>query len=201
MGRRGFSRTISSAGATVAIQGEPGSFSESAARRLVPEPAIACFDSFEKVAAAVAAGTAACGVLPVSNSVVGEVVDLAGLLQANELIATQEVSLPLEQCLIAARAVPLQEVREVRSHPVALGQCRRFLEAHPWMAAVPAADTAGAVREVCAAGREDLAAIAGRAAADRYGGKVLVAGIADRPDNVTRFVLLERAGNSGRRNE
>jgi prephenate dehydratase len=179
----------------VAVQGERGCFSETAARRLAGAGAVAAwFETFEEVAAAVAAGAVRCGVLPVDNSLAGPVVDLADLLQRHGLVGRTEVTLPIRQCLIAAEPVALETLREVRSHAVALGQCRRFLAEHPWIRPVAVPDTAGAVREVCGAGRRDLAAIGGREAAALYGGAVLVEGIADRPENFTRFVLIERGG-------
>lgn len=177
---------------TVAIQGEPGSFSEAAARRLAPTARIACYGTFEEVAAAVARGAAERGLLPAENSLVGRVADLKGLLEEHALAHVDEVTLPIRQCLIAALPVHLADVREVRSHPVALSQCRRFLETHPWMRAVAVADTAGAVREIVAEGRPELAAIAGEAAAEVHGGRILAWDIADRADNVTRFVLFAR---------
>jgi prephenate dehydratase len=104
----------------------------------------------------------------------------------------EEVTVSIRQCLIAPRPAPLAVIREVRSHPVALSQCRRFLAEHPWMRPVATADTAGAVRELMAEGRRDLAAIAGAPAAALHGACILAGDIADRADNVTRFVLFER---------
>jgi prephenate dehydratase len=132
------------------------------------------------------------GVLPSENSLVGPVADLTRLLAVHALSPIAEAAIPIRQCLIAPRPSALSEVGEVRSHPVALRQCRRFLEAHPWMRPVATNDTAGAVREIVAAGRTDLAAIAGAAAADVYSACILARDIADRADNTTRFVLFER---------
>ncbi len=178
--------------ATVAIQGERGSFSDEAARTLAPAARVACFETFEQVAAAVAEGAAERGVLPSENSLVGPVADLTHLLETHALAQVGEVAIPIRQCLIGARPGPLSEIGEVRSHPVALRQCRRFFDVHPWMRPVAAADTAGAVREVVAAARSDLAAIAGAAAAEVHGGWILAHDIADRADNITRFILFER---------
>jgi prephenate dehydratase len=176
----------------VAIQGACGSFSHSAASRLVGAASFLHLETFAGVAAAVARGEADAGVLPAENSLVGQVADVAALLAEKGLSAVAELAFPIRQCLIAAAPVPLDVIREVRSHRVALEQCRRFLREHPWMAPAAAWDTAGAVREVCTARRPDLAAIGAARAAEVHGGVVLAEGIADHPDNVTRFVLFER---------
>jgi prephenate dehydratase len=159
---------------------------------MLPSPAIAGCRSFEDVAESVAAGEADYGLLPETNSLLGRVVDLDALLARYGLVAVDARSVPIRQCLIGVRPVALEDVREVRSHPVALRQCRRFLQRHTWMRPVPTADTAGAVREICQEGRAEVAAIAGPWAAELYGATVLVEDIADRADNVTRFVLFQR---------
>jgi prephenate dehydratase len=64
-----------------------------------------------------------------------------------------------------------------------------FLSAHAWEA-VPAADTAGAARELAASGDSAGAAIASRMAAERYGLQIAASDIQDAPDNVTRFAVL-----------
>lgn len=51
-------------------------------------------------------------------------------------------------------------------------------------------DTAAAAQMVASRPDRDFAAIANRTCADAYGLKVLKDNIQDRPDNVTRFVVL-----------
>jgi len=81
------------------------------------------------------------------------------------------------------------EVKALFSHPQALAQCRRFVErCFPKAEVVAALSTAAAVEEMMA--REGAAAIATRRAAQLYGAEILARGIQDRPDNLTRFVVL-----------
>jgi len=78
----------------------------------------------------------------------------------------------------------------VSSHPMAIAQCGRFFRANPQLRAVPAFDTAGAVRVVVRRGRLTEAAIASSRAAAMWGATVIETGIQDDPDNLTTFVML-----------
>jgi prephenate dehydratase len=180
----------------VAIQGWAGSFSDAAARRLLPGALRLSFETFDGAVAAVREGAARWALIPAANTNAGSVADVDALAARHRLRPVREIVLPIRQCLIAAREVPVGDLCEVRSHPVALRQCGRFLAERPWIRPVPVADTGAAVRDVCAEGRPDVAAIAGGGAAEVWGGVVLAADIADRHDNLTRFVLLEGRGRN-----
>src|SRR5947209_20611946 len=78
----------------------------------------------------------------------------------------------------------------VESHPVALDQCRRFLAANPQIRRIAAEDTAGSVARIIAQGDLTRAAIAGRRAAEKYGGVILRDHLEDSSENYTRFLLL-----------
>ena len=183
----------------VAFQGGPGAFSEWAARRALGDgiETVPC-RTFLDVAAAVRTGAADRGVLPITNRIAGAVNEARAALGAGGLEVVGEVELAIEPCLLVVPGTPLDSVRRVISHPVALAQCGRFLAANPGLAPAPFWDTAGAAREVADRADPALAAIAGRAAAERYGLEVAVAGVGDRPDNATRFAIVGR-GFSGRR--
>jgi prephenate dehydratase len=111
-------------------------------------------------------------------------------LVAGDVVATAEVVIPIRHCLLGVPGAELAQVREARSHPVALSQCRAFFAEHPSIRAQAVYDTAGAAEEVAAAGDPALAAIASRHAGDRYGLAVLRSDLQDRDDNQTRFYLI-----------
>jgi prephenate dehydratase len=77
---------------------------------------------------------------------------------------------------------------------VALDQCRRFLGANPQIKRAPAEDTAGSVARVLAQRDPTRAAIAGRRAAEEYGGVILREHLEDSSENYTRFLLLTPNG-------
>jgi prephenate dehydratase len=105
----------------------------------------------------------------------------AGLRISRELVH------PVRHCLLG-RGEPV--VRAL-SHPQALMQCRRFLDARH-IQPVTFHDTAGAARAVAEGMVVGSAAIASAAAARRYGLKIIAEGIQDDDSNQTRFVIVDR---------
>jgi prephenate dehydratase len=179
----------------VAYQGEPGAFSDDAARRLVPGSETIGFGTFDDAAAAVQTGRTRFALLPCENSISGSVPRVYDLLWADERLGiVDEIVYRVVQNLIGLPDATAQTLREVRSHPVALEQCRRFLGAHPNLRSTIVADTAGAVREIARLGDPAVGAIASALAAERYGVRILAPAIQDVDDNFTRFFLLERDG-------
>jgi prephenate dehydratase/chorismate mutase/prephenate dehydratase len=174
----------------VAYQGEPGAFGEEAVvgwfgegGSPVPVP------TFSAVCATVESGAADAGVLPLENSLVGTVGDALDALAVGSLRVVGEVLIPIRHQLLVLPGADLDGVQRVSSHWQALAQCERFLEGRDWQV-VAAADTAGAARELAASGDRSSAAIASRAAAERYGLEVAAADIQDADHNVTRFAVL-----------
>jgi chorismate mutase / prephenate dehydratase len=87
----------------------------------------------------------------------------------------------------------LDQIKTIKSHPVALAQCVRFLAAHAHLRPLATEDTAGSVAQVIESGDVTRAAIASRRAAEIYGGVILQEHLEDHRENYTRFVLLTSA--------
>jgi prephenate dehydratase len=150
---------------------------------------VACAVSAE-VFARIVAGSVDGAVLPIENSLHGSVAEHYDLLLREPVRMERESLLRIHHNLIVCPGVEFEQVRRVMSHPVALAQCKRFLDAHPEWQVVPFYDTAGSVKHVLEAGLRDAAGIAPLLAAKQYGGAVLREGVEDRPENLTRFHLL-----------
>lgn len=181
----------------VAYQGEPGAFSEDAARELiVSEIETIPNRTFEEMFESVSSGAARCAVVPIENSLAGSVHKNYDLLIEHDLTIVGETNIRIVHNLIAPRRAAPSEIRRVYSHPVALAQCERFLRANPHMEAAPAYDTAGSVKMVVENNRGDEAAIAGAAAAKVYGAHIVAEAIEDNAKNFTRFLLLARADDA-----
>ena len=112
------------------------------------------------------------------------------LLVRHGLRIRQETNLPVEHSLITLAGGAFEDVKIVRSHPVALDQCELFFERHPHLVRETGYDTSGSVKEIVEGDLRDHAAIASKNAARFYGAKVLMERIEDREENFTRFFLL-----------
>jgi prephenate dehydratase len=182
-----------------AYQGEPGAFSEAAARALVRGADPYGYPSFREALEAVTSGACGRAVLPVENTVFGSVPEvLDGLVNHADrsgLRVTAERWERVELALMALPGTALSEVRSVHSHPQALGQAAAWLNEHlPGAARLPDPDTAGAAARIAREGRGEAAAIASRRAAELYGLTVLAPNVEDDARNYTRFLLVEPAG-------
>jgi prephenate dehydratase len=134
--------------------------------------------------------------VPIENSLEGSVnATLDALAMETEDVAILgEVVHPIRQCLIARTELELGDVEVVVSHPQANAQCARFIRTRLAGATVlSGSSTADAVRMV-AEHEGPWAAIGTRLAAERYGCRVLRAGVEDVADNETRFVWLGPSG-------
>jgi prephenate dehydratase len=139
---------------------------------------------------AIGEGAADALLAPVENTLAGSIVRVFDLLLENNLTMVSETILHIEHQLIGCPGSTLADIRSVSSHPIALAQCERFFLEHSRLKRVPTEDTAGSVREVLERGDKSFAGIAGRRAAEIYGGVIVLENIHDNPENFTRFVLL-----------
>ena len=185
----------------VAIQGDPGAFSEMAALEYFPNARISYKHSFHEVFESAEHGTTDCAVVPVENSIEGtvnEVYDL--LLHTGKLNAIAEIYQRIHHCLIGNQGVKMQKIRTAYSHPQALAQCREYLQKRK-IEPIASYDTAGAVKLIKDRKIKDAAAIASKRAAEFYKMKILDEGIEDRKHNFTRFLVLCRRKSPIRKKE
>jgi prephenate dehydratase len=182
--------------ARVAFQGDLGAYGEEAivqrwCGKAMPVPR----QSFGDVVTALATALAEYAVVPVWNTVVGDVdpgleAVRAALALPSRPVMREHIEVRIRHQLLAPHGTRLEDVVEAASHPVALAQCGAFFERHPHIEPRAAYDTAGAARALARSRRPRSAAIAGPLAAARYGLAVLASDIQDIAHTVTRFVVL-----------
>jgi prephenate dehydratase len=176
----------------IAFQGEPGAFSEAAARRVDLDAQLVPCRSFEEVFETVDAGPASHGVLPIENSIGGSIHRNYDLLLAHELPIVAEVELPVVHHLLALPGATLAGLKRVYSHPQALAQCERFLRSLSGVDIIATYDTAGSAKMVADAASPEAAAIASARAGEVFGLTPITSSIQDFDDNITRFLVIGR---------
>lgn len=176
---------------TIAFQGSPGAYSHLSCKAVFPDfTALPCA-SFEDTFQAVRDGEAMYAMIPIENSVAGRVADIHHLLPDSGLHIIGEHYQPVNHHLLAVPGATLDDIKVVRSHVHALGQCRNVIRALG-IRPVVAADTAGSAAEVAERGDKAVAAIASELAAETYGLVSLKANIEDETHNTTRFLIMAR---------
>ena len=173
----------------VAYLGPEGTFSHQAAREQFGALAqLRGVGTISDVFAAVEAGRAQLGIVPVENTTEGVVTQTLDALGEREVTVCAERVLRVSIALLS-KSGQLADVRRVISHPQPLAQCRRWLDQQlPGIEREEMASTAAAAQR--AAGNPECAAIGSLLSAEVYGLAVVAAGIEDRRDNSTRFLVI-----------
>lgn len=181
----------------VAIQGQVGSFHHTVTDRWFKDYELVCQDTFHGVFDALANKQADQAVVAVENSLYGSIADVYDLLLKYKYPIVGELVEHIHLQLMAKDGAKLSDITEVYSHPVALNQCREWLEENLADAEIiEHHDTAGAVAYVKELDSPYTAAIAGTQTSTLYDVPILVSNIEDEKTNLTRFVVLDPAAAS-----
>lgn len=177
----------------VAIQGYSGCFHEEAARKYFKEDIqiVECA-TFDGLFSAMAEGRADSLVMAIENTISGGLLPNFDLLRKNPQTIKGEIYIPIHQNLMALPGQRIEDLREVRSHYMAINQTRDFFErVCPWIRLVESEDTAKSAAELSRNGRTGEGAIASLLAAEKFGLEVLAENIETYRDNFTRFLVLD----------
>lgn len=129
-------------------------------------------------------------VLPMENSSAGIVPENYDLLTEYHHCIVGEQIIKIEHVLLGLAEAEIANITDVYSHPQALMQCAKYLEAHRNWETHSLKNTAVSAKKIQKDKNAHKAAIASRLTAELYGLKVLEAGISDQPDNATRFIIV-----------
>ncbi len=190
----------------IAIQGYKGCFHEMAARKFYTSGTAAPAEdslemvecgSFEQLFERVAGNEADAAVMAIENTVSGGLLPNFELLRRNSLPVSGETYLRIEQNLMALPGQTLEDIREVRTHYMAINQTREFFKSHPGIRLVESEDTAGSAAQIARERLYGVAAVASSMAAKTYGLVILAPGIETYKQNFTRFLILDPAIEAG----
>ncbi len=180
----------------VAIQGFSGCFHEQAARMFYGEregvcPEIVECATFDGLYSSLNAGQADAAIMAIENTVSGGLLPNFELLRKYDVKIKGEVFLRIRQNLMALPGQTIEDIREVRTHYMAINQTRAFFSEYPHIRLVESEDTAKSAADIAREGLMGIGAVASELAAELYGLEILKPGIETYKQNFTRFLILD----------
>ena len=180
----------------IAIQGVKGCFHEQAARlfyqehgQIVPQT-VECL-TFDDLYKSIDSGQADAAVMAIENTVSGGLLPNFELLRKYDRKIKGEVFLRIQQNLMALPGQSIEDIKEVRTHYMAINQTREFFKDYPWIRLVESEDTAKSAADVAQGGLMGVGAVASTLAAELYGLDILAESIETYKQNFTRFLILD----------
>lgn len=182
-------------GMRVAFSGVEGAFADIASKRIFPDSITIPYTDFKAAYNSVVEGECDCVVLPIENSYNGDVGQVMDLAFFGSLYINGVYDIGVTHNLLSLEGTSIDKIKQVISHPQALGQCAGFIKKYGFET-VEAVNTAVAAKQVAEMGRNDVAAIASDEAAEKYGLKKLESHINESNSNTTRFAVFSRSAKA-----
>jgi prephenate dehydratase len=173
----------------IIIQGEQGAYSHLVAVKIFKKPEMLCCKTFEDAFAKTKSIKKSKLLIPIENSIAGRVADIHYLLSSSKFKIEGEHFQKVEHCLLGLKKVSIKQIKTVRSHVQAIGQCKKNINKLK-LQSIVAADTAGSAKYISEYQMESESAIASSLAAKIYGLKILKKNFEDLKGNVTRFLII-----------
>jgi prephenate dehydratase len=173
----------------IAIQGELGAYSHIAAENLFKGAEIKTCSTFEETFKQAYSDPGCKIVIPIENSLAGRVAYIHYLLPKYKLQIHGEYFLNVEHNLLCKPEANLEDIKFVRSHAQAIGQCQNIINKKKFKPII-SADTAGSAKDLAEGDDKSIAAIASGLSAKIYKLKILEKNIEDEKGNVTRFLIM-----------
>ena len=175
----------------VAFQGEKGAYSHLASLEIFPNSEMKACPTFEETFRLANKNSEYTIVIPIENSLVGRVADIHYLIPKYKLQIHAEHFQKVNHHLLALKDSNMKDIKTVRSHSQAIGQCQKMISASN-LESIIAADTAGSAKFISTKKDKSESAIASELAAKIYDLKILKSNIEDEPGNVTRFLVMSK---------
>ena len=173
----------------VAFQGELGAYSHIAVESLFTDAEIKTCTTFEETFKQAYNDSNYKIVIPIENSLAGRVADIHYLLPKYKLQIHGEHFQPVEHYLLSKPEASITDIKYVRSHAQAIGQCQNLINKKK-LKSIISVDTAGSAKDLAEGKDKSIAAIASKLSAKIYNLKILEKNIEDEKDNVTRFLIM-----------
>ena len=156
----------------VAFQGEKGAYSHLACLEIFPDiEAVPC-STFEEAFQLVKDNSEYKIVIPIENSLAGRVADIHYLIPKYKLQIHAEHFQKVTHNLLGVKGSSMKDIKIVRSHSQAIGQCSKIIFNNK-LQAIISADTAGSAKFIANKNDKSESAIASKLAAEIYNLEIL----------------------------
>ena len=183
----------------VGIQGLEGSFSEQAAKFYCNKFDIQDFElayliSSMNVLNGLNNNEVDVGIFAMENAQGGVVIESVKALAENNCKIIDMFYVEISQNLMAKDNVSLGEIEEIHSHEQALKQCKDYLAEKFWSKKLVETDDTAKSAQDLASGKlaDNVAVIASKQSAEKYGLNIIDHDIHDLKKNLTLFLAVER---------
>jgi prephenate dehydratase len=176
----------------VAIQGGYGANHEIAAREFFEgeDIEIVPCHTFPDLFKAIKDDPSIYGIVAIENTLVGSLLPNYTLLKDSGLVIIGEYKLRIKHQLMALPGQTIQDIKEVRSHPMALAQCEAYFKPYPHIKLIEHEDTALSAKDLRDNNEYGAAAIASELAAQLYDMEIIARDIETNKRNFTRFLIV-----------
>ena len=181
------------------IQGIEGSFSEEAAKSYCKKFGIENFElkylvSSMNVLDNLSNNLIDTGIVAMENAQGGVVIESVEALAKNQCEIIDMFYVEISQNLLAIDGVLIGDIEEIHSHEQALKQCKDYLAEKFWSKKLVEQDDTAKAAQDLAEGKlpKQVAVIASKSSANKYGLNILDHDIHDLKKNLTLFLAVKR---------
>ena len=148
------------------------------------------FNTHRELVEGVEAGKVDFAILPIENSIVGEVRDSIDLINKRNIYIVGEVKHKIEHNLLGIKGSKIEDIKRVYSHEQALMQCSEFLGKYPEWEKVKMNNTALSAKYIGDTKNKENAYIANMETREMYNLELLQPDINNEKENFTRFFIV-----------
>ncbi|MDY3006884.1 chorismate mutase [Anaerococcus sp. AGMB00486] len=175
----------------IAVGGCKGSYADQVANIIFEDKKISYFKRFSEILDSIEKEKSQYGILPLENSSYGSVKEVYNLMLKRNFYIIGSFKLDINHFLLGNIDANLADIKEVYSHPQALGQCRDYIYERNFKEN-EYFNTALSAKYVKESNDKSKAAIASKFAAKEYGLKILDKNIQNEENNYTRFIIVAK---------
>ena len=178
-------------GGKIALGGSRGSYADQVGNIIFPKGEMKYFKRFDQILDAIDKNECDFGILPLENSSFGSVKEVYNLMLERNFYILGNYKLDINHYILGNMDANLSDIKEVYSHPQALGQCGKYIERHGFITK-EYYNTALSAKFIKEKKDKSLGAIGSKFAGEIYDLKILDENIQNESNNYTRFIIVSK---------